>query len=280
MKILKWLLPFFLCVLAGVASADTEQAIPPFSGTVVDTTRWLNQQEVLALEAQIREVHATAKAQLAILIVESVKPETIEQYSMRVAEAWKVGKKGADTGAIIVIAKTDRRGRIEVGYGLEGQLPDLAAKIILDKEIAPRMKENKPYDGLHAGIAAIKVQLLKEPTKAAGATDESKDGGDDFTIPYFDQLNTAGKIVAIVLGLIGGILLLVGVYGGEGGALLFGLLIPLVGGLALGLLVNIAQCIIVAVVAFIVALVVAFGLTIGGAAVGGLFGGGGASTDW
>lgn len=280
MKILKWLLPLLVCLFAGIASADIEHAIPPLSGTVVDTTKWLNQQEVLALEAQIREVQTSAKAQLAVLIVESVKPETIEQYSLRVAETWKVGKEGADTGAIIVIAKADRKGRIEVGYGLEGQLPDLAARIILDKEIAPRLKENKPYDGLHAGIEAIKVQLLKEPTKATDAKAEGSGSSDEFTIPYFDQLNTAGKVVAIVLGVIGGILLLVGVYGSEGGALLFGLLIPLVGGLALGLLVNITQCLIVAVVAFIVALVVAFGLTLGGAAIGGMFGGGGASADW
>ena len=280
MKIVKWLLALIACLIAGVSFASTEQAIPSFSGPVVDTTKWLNQQETLALTNEINEVRKVTGAQIAVLIVDTVKPEEIEQYSIRVADKWKVGKKGEDSGVLIVIARTDRKFRIEVGYGLEGRLTDLTSKIILDEKIAPRFKENKPYDGLHAGIEAIKIALLKEAPEAKDAANRSASTWDDIAIPYFDKLNTAGKTVAIVLGIIGGILLLAGVYGFEGWALLSGLLVPLVGGLVIGLLVNITQCLLVAAAAFIIALAIALGITIGGAVLtGGGFGGGGASGD-
>ncbi len=288
MKIVRWLLPLLAFLIAGVAFANTEtsvgQAIPSLSGAVVDTTKWLNQQETLALEAKIKDVRTATKAQIAVLIVDTVKPEAIEQYSLRVAEQWKIGKKGEDTGAIILIARSDRKIRIEVGYGLEGQLTDLSSKKIINEKIAPRLKENKPYDALSGGIDEIMILLLKEAPKAASAASSPtsiEEKVEEFAIPYFDELNSAGKVVAIVLGVIGGILLLAGVYGEEGMAVLFGLFVPIVGGMVIGLLVNITHCFLVAIVAFIVALVIALGITIGGAVVsGGTFGGGGASGDF
>lgn len=268
-----------LCItLFGAVAQAAEQPIPAMSRTVVDTTGWLNSQELLELEKRVKTLRDSRSVQLAILIVKTTKPETIEQYSLRVAEKWKVGKKGEDSGLLLTVARNDRRFRLEVGYGLEGKIPDLLAKSILDEAMKPHLRNEKPFDALVSGISAIDTTLAKEPvtkTENADVTDE-----ESVTIPFYDDLNNAGKIVAFLLGVIGGFLLLIGGYGNSGPTFLMGFIVPIVGGLALGLLVNFAMFFFVAVVATIIAVVIALGLTIGGAIIGGAFGGGGASADW
>ena len=281
MKRFLCLLTLWLSVLAGVTHANTEQSVPPIGSGVVDTTHWLSSQEVLALEKEIRTAHEATGAQIAVLIVDTVVPEEIAQFSLRVAETWKVGKKGVDNGVLIVIARSDHKFRMDVGYGLEGRLPDLKVKHLLDSYMVPRFKENKPYNAVHAVIDALKVELSKEPgakEKQPATKVESDD--EPFAIPLFEDLNGAGQAVALICGIIGGILLLIGVNGESGLAILGGIGVPLGVGLLLGLLVNFTMCLMVALVALIIAIMIALGLTIGTVAVGGLFGGGGASSDW
>ncbi len=266
-------------LLWGGAEA-AEAPIPAMSRTVVDTTGWLASQEALALEKRVTALRGSRGVQLAILIVGTTSPETIEAYSLRVAEKWKVGKKGEDSGLLLTIARSDRKFRLEVGYGLEGKLPDLLAKSILDDAMRPHLKREKPYDAILAGIDAIERELAKDATKPPESGTAKTEGDGDISIPFFEDLNGGGQAVAIVLGIVGGILLLVGFYGESGYALLAGLLIPSVGGALLGLLVNFAMFLLVALAAFLIALAIALGLTIGGAVVGGAFGGGGASADW
>jgi uncharacterized protein len=120
------------------------------------------------LEQTLQAFEAEKGSQLAVLIVPTVAPETIEQYALRVAEQWKLGRKKIDDGAILVIAKSDRALRIEVGYGLEGALNDATSKRIISESITPRFKQGDFYGGIAAGvdqmIRVVDGEPLPEPT--------------------------------------------------------------------------------------------------------------------
>src|SRR6185503_7672798 len=131
------LLALFLC---WTQAALADVAVPPLVGRVVDQTGTLNASTIDTLNQRIRSFEQRKGSQIAVLIVPTTAPETIEQYSIRVAEAWKIGRKKIDDGALLVIAKDDRHLRIEVGYGLEGALTDVTARRIIDETIAPRFK--------------------------------------------------------------------------------------------------------------------------------------------
>jgi uncharacterized protein len=116
-----WPLALWLC-LALPAAAQDLAPVPALTGRVTDLTGTLTQGQKAALEAQLAAFQARRGSQLAVLIVPTTRPEEIEQYSIRVVEQWKLGRKNVDDGALLLIAKNDRRLRIEVGYGLEGAL--------------------------------------------------------------------------------------------------------------------------------------------------------------
>lgn len=109
-------------------------------------------------------------SQIGVLIISSTKPETIEEYSIKVAENWKLGRKGIDDGVLFVIALKDRKMRIEVGYGLEGAIPDAKAKQILEDFVKPYFKEKDYYKGIYTGVnmleKLIRGEPLPEPTKS------------------------------------------------------------------------------------------------------------------
>src|SRR3982751_4070835 len=123
---------------ASVAAADV--AVPPLTGRVVDQTGSLTSADITALTNTLKDLETRKGSQVAVLIVPTTEPESIEQFSIRVAEAWKIGRKKVDDGALLVIAKNDRKLRIEVGYGLEGALNDSTAARIIDEVITPRFK--------------------------------------------------------------------------------------------------------------------------------------------
>ena len=129
--------------------------MPALTGRVVDLTGTLTADQKTALEAKLAAFEAEKGAQIAVLLVPTTQPEAIEQYSIRVVEAWKLGRKGVDDGVLLLIAKNDRKMRIEVGYGLEGVLPDAVAKRIISEVITPFFKAGAFYDGIDAGISAI-----------------------------------------------------------------------------------------------------------------------------
>jgi uncharacterized protein len=130
-------------------------AIPPLKSHVTDLTATLSAHEITRLEQKLAAFEKTKGSQIAVLIVSTTQPETIEQYSIRVVEAWKLGRKRIDDGVLLLIAKNDRALRIEVGYGLEGALPDAVAKRIIEEIIVPRFKAGSFIDGVNAGISAI-----------------------------------------------------------------------------------------------------------------------------
>jgi uncharacterized protein len=135
---------------AFAAAADV--AVPPLSGRVVDQTGTLSSGDIASLTETLKSLEARKGSQVAVLIVPTTEPETIEQYSIRVAEAWKIGRKKIDDGALLVVAKNDRHLRIEVGYGLEGSLTDATTKRIIDEDITPKFKAGDFAGGITAGV--------------------------------------------------------------------------------------------------------------------------------
>jgi uncharacterized protein len=146
-------LALFLALILPLLAAAAE--IPPLKARVTDLTGTLNEQQRSALEQTLAEFEARKGAQIAVLMVPTTQPEAIEQYAVRVQESWKLGRKGVDDGALLVVAKNDRKVKLEVGYGLEGILPDAIAKRIIEDDIVPRFKEGDFYGGIRAGVGRI-----------------------------------------------------------------------------------------------------------------------------
>jgi uncharacterized protein len=144
------------CILALVmcwaVAAAADVAVPPLSGRVVDQTGTLSSGDIASLTQTLKSLEARKGSQVAVLIVPTTEPETIEQYSIRVAEAWKIGRKKIDDGALLVVARNDRHLRIEVGYGLEGSLTDATTKRIIDEDITPKFKAGDFAGGITAGV--------------------------------------------------------------------------------------------------------------------------------
>lgn len=159
------ILAFMLCwTFAGatlVARADV--AVPPLTGRVVDLTGTLSSDQAAALEQKLKAFEDRKGSQLAVLIVPTTQPETIEQYSLRVVEQWKLGRKKVDDGALLLIAKNDRKLRIEVGYGLEGALNDATSKRIIDEIITPKFRSGDFAGGISDGADRILKVIDGEP---------------------------------------------------------------------------------------------------------------------
>ena len=147
---------YLLVAIAGVmpafaSFAADQQAVPPVA-RVSDATGTLSIEQKQSLESTLTALEQRKGSQVAVLFVATTQPEAIEQYSIRVAEAWKIGRKKIDDGALLVIAKNDRHLRIEVGYGLEGALNDATSKRIIDEIITPRFRNGDFAGGVSAGI--------------------------------------------------------------------------------------------------------------------------------
>jgi len=143
--------------------------VPPLSQRVTDLTQTLDAAQRAALEKTLADLEARKGAQVAVLMLPTTEPETIEQYAIRVMDAWKLGRRGVDDSVLLVIAKDDRRLRIEVGYGLEGALPDAGAKRIISEEITPRFKAGDYYGGIRAGVDRIVRVVEGEPLPEVAA---------------------------------------------------------------------------------------------------------------
>jgi uncharacterized protein len=152
---LSWFIAVVLLFWASFANAQQLAPIPPLTSPVIDQTGTLTPDEIAGLDARIRSYAATKGAQLQVLIVPTTKPEEIEQYAIRVVETYKLGRKGVDDAALLIVAKQDRKLRIEVQYGLEGAIPDAVARQIIDQYISPQFRAGNFYAGIHDGLEAI-----------------------------------------------------------------------------------------------------------------------------
>lgn len=181
-------------LLGGWLSAVAEPvAVPPLTARVTDRTATLSTGQVAALEGKLQAFEAEKGSQLAVLIVPSTGEETIEQYSLRVVEQWKLGRKNVDDGALLIVAKDDRTLRIEVGYGLEGALNDATAKRIISEVIVPRFQQGDFHGGIDAGIERMIGVVRGEPLPAAERPSSEVAG-------EFSQLLPVVVMLVIVLG--------------------------------------------------------------------------------
>jgi uncharacterized protein len=188
------------CILALLScwafAAFADVAVPPLSGRVVDQTRTLSSGDIAALTQTLRDFEARKGSQVAVLIVPTTTPETIEQFSIRVAEAWKVGRKKVDDGAILVVAKDDRKLRIEVGYGLEGVLNDVTAKRIIDEVITPKFRSGDFAGGISAGVDRI-IRVIDGESLPAPAPRQKPS---PVSLEHFDPLNPFLIIPVLLFG--------------------------------------------------------------------------------
>jgi uncharacterized protein len=265
---------------------DGLRPVPPLTSQVTDLTDTLSASDRQALESKLHDWEARTGNQLVVLMVSTTSPEPIEEYSLRVAEAWKIGQKGKDNGALFLIAKDDKHMRIEVGYGFEGVLTDVTSRRIIGETVAPYFKQGQFAQGINAGVDRI-IQVIgsgeplaAEPARRATPR-HSFDYGNLFII-LLVAVPIVGTILRSMFGNIGGSAIGAGAAGAIAWFLAGSLLIA--GG--------------VAGIALIIIVFSMFGGGRGGGWIpggsgggfggggggfsggGGSFGGGGASGDW
>ncbi|MBR0961459.1 TPM domain-containing protein [Bradyrhizobium japonicum] len=194
-----------LLSLALPASADV--AVPQLTGRVVDQTGTLSSSDIATLTQKLRDFENRKGSQIAVLIVPTTQPETIEQFSIRVAEAWKIGRKKVDDGAILVVAKNDRHLRIEVGYGLEGVLTDVTSRRIIDEDITPKFRSGDFAAGIGAGVdrmlRVIDGEPLPSPSRSVNFAHNLDDLAPVFAVALFASIGVGGFFRAILGRLLG-----------------------------------------------------------------------------
>ena len=199
--------------------ADGLLPIPPLTARVTDLTRTLSAAEQQALEAKLADWEARTTNQLAVLMVPTTQPEPIEAYSIRVADAWKIGRKGNDNGALLLIAKNDRKMRIEVGYGLEGTLTDVTSRRIIAENVAPLFREGKFAAGIYAGVDRI-ISVVAEgkplpppPSRAAPAAAVGGFDLESWLVPLLVLVTVVGGILRAIFGKLPGAMIGAGIIG-------------------------------------------------------------------
>lgn len=161
-------------LLVGAAVMAEDRPIPALTGRVVDETGTLTADQKGALEGKLQNFEQRKGSQIVVLLTGTTFPEPIESYSIRVAEAWKIGRKGVSDGIVIVVAKSDRTMRLEVGYGLEGVIPDAVARRLIDEVFIPGFREGNFYAGLDAGIDRLIKVIDGEPLPEVKVSDRGK----------------------------------------------------------------------------------------------------------
>jgi uncharacterized protein len=154
---------FGLLALGASSVARAEVPVPPLTARVTDQTGTLTPGQRANLEETLRAFEKLKGAQLAVLIIPTTQPEDIAQYAIRVAEQWKLGRKGVDDGLLLLVAKDDRKLRIEVGRGLEGVVPDAVAKRVIAEIITPFFRQGDYYGGIEAGVNRLTRIIEGEP---------------------------------------------------------------------------------------------------------------------
>ncbi|MGV3628065.1 MAG: TPM domain-containing protein [Betaproteobacteria bacterium] len=179
-----------------VFTASAEVAVPPLKARVTDLTGTLSAERIAELDRQLAAFEAKKGAQIAVLMVPTVQPETVEQYAVRAFEQWKLGRKGVDDGVLLVIAKSDRKLRIEVGYGLEGALTDATSKRIISDDIVPQFKRGDFTAGVVAGVSRIMAVIDGEALPPVAASQKGR-----ADLPFNPEWLLAGFVLFNVINL-------------------------------------------------------------------------------
>ncbi len=185
--------------------AGAQQAVPALTGRVVDTAQILSAGEAGSIETQLARIEQTRGSQIVVLLVNTTAPEDISSYANRVANAWKIGRRDVGDGVLIIIAKEDRKLRIEVAKSLEGAIPDLAAKQIISGSLAPALKAGQYTQGIEATIDQLDKRIGAEKLpapKAASGFSPQKLGFEwmDFFIFLFFAVPIGGAIAKGIFG--------------------------------------------------------------------------------
>lgn len=171
-------------------------AVPPLQARVTDLSGTLSAAQQAQLEQQLAAFEKARGSQIAVLIVPTTQPEVIEQFSIRVAEAWKIGRRNHDDGVLITVAKNDRKMRIDVGYGLEGAIPDAVAKRIVSETMAPKFRQGDFAGGLSSAVSQMEKLIEGESLPAPAPAQRPMAGGEG----NLEQLFVIGLMLAVVGG--------------------------------------------------------------------------------
>lgn len=196
---------FFAWLIGWASIAGAQLAIPPLSARVTDTTATLTAEQKATLEQTLQDFEAKKGSQISVLMLPTTAPETIEQYSLRVVEQWKLGREKVDDGALLIVAKNDRAMRIEVGYGLEGVLNDAVSKRIISEVITPKFKQGDFFGGIRDGLdgmmRVVDGEPLPEPVRASG---DNAYGMGAYVPVIFILALVVGSILRALLGRLAG----------------------------------------------------------------------------
>jgi uncharacterized protein len=188
-----------------IAHADTLQPVPALTARVLDQTGTLNASQLQALEQQLAAIEQSKGSQVVLLMVATTAPEDIASYANRVANTWKIGRRAVGDGVLMLVAKDDRKMRVEVAKTLEGAIPDIAAARIIDTAMKPRFREGDFAGGLQAAVTQIAARIageaLPEPEAPARASAESSaiDWG-EWAIFLFLGVAVVGPVVRSLFG--------------------------------------------------------------------------------
>jgi len=194
------LIGLLLCVGGAFAAVIP---VPPLTARVTDQTGTLDSGQTQALEAKLAAFEKSKGSQFAVLIVPTTGDETIEQFSIRVVDQWKLGRKGVDDGALLLVAKDDRKARIEVGRGLEGVIPDAIANRIIDEDLRPKFREGDFAGGLQGALDRMIGLVNGEPLpppKPEGEYDSHKVDPHDFFTPLIVAFFIANALRQLLAG--------------------------------------------------------------------------------
>ncbi len=172
MKLLRWLLLAWALCAAGLAWAQDVLPVPPLAARVIDQTATLTPEQRAAIEAKLAAFEAQSGPQIVVLLVPTTAPEDIAAYAQRVAEVWKIGRRDVGDGVVLVVSKGDRKVRIEVAKALEGAIPDLAARQIIDTAVRPAFRADDYAGGLNAAIDKLVLRIQGEGLAAPAARDK------------------------------------------------------------------------------------------------------------
>lgn len=281
-----------LCALAVPAQAQGLRPVPALTAHVIDQTGTLSVAERQALEQQLAALEKAHGSQVVVLLVPTTAPEDIASFANRVGNSWKIGRRGVGDGVLIVVAKDDRRMRIEVAKALEGAIPDIAAARIIDTRMKPRFRTGDYAGGLQAAVQEIAARIAGEPLPAPaqeGGQEGARGGagldGGSLLVLLFVLVSVGGGVLRALFGTTLGAVLT----GAAAGVLMF------------WFSASLLLAVVVAVLGFFFALALAGrgGITLGppgggwggggwgggsgggfSSGGGGDFGGGGASGDW
>jgi len=219
--------PFLVACLAALTALAAD--VPYLSGRVVDNAEILGAETKRKLTEQLKAHEAETGNQIAVLTVPALEGESVESYAEQVFNAWKLGQKGKDNGVLLLVAPNERRMRIEVGYGLEGTLTDVAASRIIRNVMTPRFKAGDFEAGIEAGVAAVIGQLAGSAEAPADAPAEPVPARDETSDGFFEgpDLSLTERILigAFIFGIIG-LFTVIGIVTPGAGWFLYLFLIP------------------------------------------------------